>query len=311
VRVARCVEIYVGRKQACGYSYVSIARLLRRFVRFIRNIHISLVTDYHLNAFLSCGRASNNTWRHHASCLFGFFRYWFARRQIRQIPTPKQKPAEARTFFPYIYSREEIRRLVNVAAVSQQASRCTFGPKTLKTILLFLYGTAMKIDDALALSYSDVDFRNASIQVHSTSVHQKRVIPLGGDVMRLVRRYLKSDERRRFGPGGSLFLTAKGRAVQHSDLGAAFRRLRKIAGIKRVRSLYQPRIQDLRHTFAVHSIEQWTRDGHALHKMLPMLATYMGNVDMQGLERYLELSSCSYQAQLDRLKRLAATNGTT
>ena len=307
MKVAWCVEIYVGKKQACGYSYTWIARLLRRFARFVGKIHISLITDHHLNAFLGRGRMSNNTWRHHSSILAGFFRYWFARRQIRRIPSAQQKPAEAKTFFPYVYSREEIRKLLNAVVIGQQSPRCTIGPETLKTILLFLYGTATKIDAALALLDSDVDFTNASIHVRRTSFHQRRVIPIGGDVKRLLRRYLKSSERREFGAGRALFLTAKGKSVKQEDLGAAFRRLRKIARVKRVKSSFQPRVQDLRHTFAVHSIDQWLRDGYALQKMLPMLATYMGKVDMQGLERYLELSSCSYQVQLDQLEVLGAT----
>jgi integrase/recombinase XerD len=302
VKVRRCVEIYVQRKQACGYSYISIARLLRQFTHFVGNIQISLVRDEHLNAFLGRGHMSNNTWRHHSSILVSFFRYWFARRLITRLPEPKQKPAVLRTFFPYIYTREEIRGLLEATALCQRAARCVFGPETLRTLILFLYGTAMRIDDALALLPSNVNFINSSIQVQDASVHQRRIIPIGSDVKRLLERYLESGERRQFGLEGAIFVTCKGKAIDHGVVGAAFRRLRKIAGVKRANSSsYQPRIQDLRHSFAVHSIERWLRDGHPLHKMLPMLATYLGKVDMQGLERYLELTPRSYETQLKLL----------
>jgi integrase/recombinase XerD len=305
MKVARCVEIFVQRKQACGYSYISVARVLRQFARFVGHMRISSVTDSHLNCFLNRGKMSNNTWRHHSSCLVHFFRYWLARRQIRQLPMPKHKHAETKTFFPYVYSREEIRKLLNAVSIGQQSSRCGFGVDTLKTIILFLYGSAMRIDDALALSCSDVDFTSSCVKIRNSSVHLRRVIPIGGDLREILQRYLESYERRRFGPGGTLFLTVKGKAVEHEALGKAFRRLRTITGIKRTNSLYQPRLQDLRHTFAVHSIEQWISNGDSLQKMLPKLATYMGKVDMQGLERYLELTPCNYEAQLELLKTIA------
>ena len=305
MKVGRCVQVYVERKQACGYSYVSIARLLRAFARFVGNVQISLIEDHHLDAFLGRGKMSNNTWRHHSACLAQFFRYWFARGQLLQLPMAKLKPAQTKTFFPYIFSREEIRKLLDATSIGQRAPRCVLGTETLKTILLFLYGTAVKIDDALALLYSDVDFTNSCVQIQSATVHQRRMIPIGSDVKQLLQRYVKTDERSPFGPKGALFVTVKGKPVLHNGLSEAFRRLRKLTGIKRTNSLFQPRLQDLRHSFAVHSIESWIRKGHALPKMLPMLATYMGKVDVQGMERYLELSPCSYEAQLELLKFLA------
>jgi integrase/recombinase XerD len=51
-----------------------------------------------------------------------------------------------------------------------------------------------------------------------------------------------------------------------------------------------PRLQDLRHTFAVHSIARWSQAGWSYEKMLPMLTAYMGNVREKGFFRYCELT---------------------
>jgi len=307
MKVAQCVEIYIERKEACGYTYTSIAKVLRRFARFVGRMNITCLTDHHVNAFLRRSAISNNTWRHYSLHLRRLFLYWFARRQIRRIPKPDPKPSVAKTFYPHIYTRTEIRRLLDAAATCQRAPRCMIGSKTLRTIVLFLYATGAKIGDALAVLGSDVDFAHSSILIRSASSLETRVIPIGRDVRRLLRRHLKSDERTGFGLGSTLFLTVKGKAVPYAVLCTVFRKLRKIADVKRANSSYQPRVNDLRHTFAVHSIAEWTRAGLANDKMLPILATYMGNVHMRGLERYLELSPCTYEAQLDRLKVLTTT----
>jgi integrase/recombinase XerD len=114
-------------------------------------------------------------------------------------------------------------------------------------------------------------------------------------------RHLRSPERSKFGSERALFLTLKGEPVEYQILRNAFQRLRAIAGVKRTNSSYQPRLHDLRHTFAVHSIAQWGHDIQTRDRMLPILATYMGMLDMHGLNAYLELSPSTYQSQLDRL----------
>ena len=64
---------------------------------------------------------------------------------------------------------------------------------------------------------------------------------------------------------------------------------------------YQPRLRDLRHSFAVHSIEQWPADTAMLNRMLHLLVTYMGNTKLHGVERYLELCPVRFTPQLARM----------
>ncbi len=49
-----------------------------------------------------------------------------------------------------------------------------------------------------------------------------------------------------------------------------------------------PRIHDLRHSFAVHRLLAWYRDGEDVNARLPALATYMGHVDISSTQVYLQ-----------------------
>ena len=52
-----------------------------------------------------------------------------------------------------------------------------------------------------------------------------------------------------------------------------------------------PRIHDLRHTFAVHRLLAWYRDGQDINARLPWLATYLGHVDIQSTQVYLHATA--------------------
>ena len=246
MKIAQCVKVFAERKRICGYDYHSSARILQRFASSVGKIDISLVTEEHINAFLSRGRLSNNLWRSYRSLIRRFLVYWFARRQISRIPEPEQKPVVRSRFFPYVYSRAEIARLLEAAPVCQTRPKCAMGPATLRTIILFLYGTGLRVKEALALTDCNIHFRDRLIEIHPGSLYRHRTIPMGTDVRRLLRRYLRSADRVSFGTGLTLFLTTTGRPVPYFMLMQTFARLRTVVRVSRPNSPLPPRLQDLR-----------------------------------------------------------------
>src|SRR5258708_26834797 len=96
------------------------------------------------------------------------------------------------------------------------------------------------------------------IEIWSGPLYRHRTIPIGSDVQRVLLRHLRSPERTSFGTGRALFLTREGHPLTYLLLRPTFRRLRRAAGIFRENSPLPPRLQDLRRTFAVHSITRWS-----------------------------------------------------
>jgi hypothetical protein len=90
--------------------------------------------------------------------------------------------------------------------------------------------------------------------------------------------------------------------MNQDRLKLVFRRIRHVAGFSRNDgSALQPRMNDLKFTFAVHSITSWIRDGLDLNLMLPALAAYMGQVGMGSTERYLSMTPERFRKQLVQL----------
>ena len=50
-------------------------------------------------------------------------------------------------------------------------------------------------------------------------------------------------------------------------------------------------MHDLRHSFAVHRLLAWYRDGQDVNARLPWLATYMGHVDIRSTQVYLQATA--------------------
>ena len=87
-----------------------------------------------------------------------------------------------------------------------------------------------------------------------------------------------------------------------SILGKSFERLRRLSGIVRHDGpCYQPRLHDLRATFAVHRLTAWFKQGADLNRMLPALSAYLGQVGLGSTERYLSMTPERFRKQLVKL----------
>jgi site-specific recombinase XerD len=91
-------------------------------------------------------------------------------------------------------------------------------------------------------------------------------------------------------PDAPLLLNQRGRRLHRTPVYNVFRQLLNQCGIPHHRDT-GPRIHDLRHTFAVHRLLAWYRDGQDVNARLPWLATYLGHVNIQSTQVYLHATA--------------------
>lgn len=253
-------------------------------------------------AFLNGPLTSPMSWYKKYCFLRGFFRYWKARNEIPCLPLPPARRSPVQTFVPYVYSRTELRRLLVAAGKVQRQFNCVIDPRTFRTLLLFLYGTGAMIGEAIALKQSDVDLRKKRINIQSSRVNRSREIPIGSDLYDIMFEYHRTHHQRGAESGSPFFLTKDGAQIKTDTANQAFQRVRKQAGVARHDgALYQPRMHDLRHTFAVHRLTAWFRHGADMNRMIPALSVYMGQHNLAAAERYLRLTPERFRAQLNKL----------
>lgn len=269
--------------------------------KYVGNVSLESVTAREILRFLDGPKTSPGTWMAKYRLLRSFFDFWLARGEIETLPMPVKRIERHRSFVPYIYTHSEIRNLLNAVNGCQQAVRCSIAPITLRTVLIFIYGTGTLVGEALRLLIEDVDIKKRSVTIRRNRYNRSRTIPIGSDLTKVLEEYLVS-RRRQDTTDQHFFLNKGGEALSTPILERTFERLRRISGTRRHDDVsYQPRMYDLRHTFAVHRIAGWIKHGANLNRMVPALSVYMGLAGLRTTEKYLSLTPERFQAQLMKL----------
>jgi integrase len=198
---------------------------------------------------------------------------------------------EFRLFTPHIYTRDELKRLLGGISTYQK-KWCRLEPISIRAMLLLLYGAGLRIGEAIRLSCSDVDLSEATLTIRRTKFYKTRRIAIGPQLCNVLREY---DQNRREHShsrhGASPFFTYNnGATVGRGALETGFRKLRHHVGIGPTKGRQQPRVHDLRHTFAVHRVIAWYRSGLDVQRLLPGLSTHLGHVDLASTQVYLTMT---------------------
>jgi integrase/recombinase XerD len=302
MKLSAAVEIYVRRKREQGLDYGLAAAILNRFVRHVGDKHLSRLSESEVDSFVSNGDTCHvNTWVKRYRLVRGFLEYWRLRGQIKTLPMPPIRREIPRTFLPYIYTRSELRRILRVTATAPwRLTRPTsVDPFTLRTFLLFLYGTGVLLNEALALRRSDVDLRRNLVTLRR--VGKSRRIPIGHDVHALLSDYLNSSVRRGH-ETSALFVNVGAKPIGYKALWYQYYRVCRRAGVvRRDGGRYHARICDLRFTFLVHRLTSWFKQGTDVERMLIPLSEYMGMTGSDSLDRYLAMTPDRFRKQLRHL----------
>jgi integrase/recombinase XerD len=298
VTVSEAVAAYVRKKQAYGRDYCKVAQSLNSFAATLGDLELSELRACHVALFLNKRRNLATTWYHKYMRIKALLRYWAARGELKRLPLPRRRASSATQFYPYIFSRLQIRQLLRKVAAAVRSPSCVIQSHTMKNLILFLYGTGLSVGDVLRIRLDDLDMQNATVKIVDIHGRADRIVPLGRDIKTLLIGHLRASGQSRK-PGRPLFATKLDRQLNHATLRITFRRLCKSAMIWRQNdSVYQPRLHDLRHTFAVHRIILWHRQKASIPRMLPLLAAYMGMITVTAVEKYLLLAPSKYISQV-------------
>jgi site-specific recombinase XerD len=283
---------YVSFKQAMGMRFQSEARVLKSFSKTLGDVDISKVDSSVIETFLPSKGPVTSTWHLKFTILNGFFSFATNRRYIDSSPLPKSLSKRPEPHLPHIYSLDELRRFQGVADLLKTA-KSPLQADTFKTLLLTLYGTGLRISEALSLTLANADLPESLLVVHNSKFFKTRIVPTGPRLTEHLRLYL--EKRRRLpcplGEDSAFFSTRTGHPISYHRVGKIFRLLRNKAGItRRADAVFNPTIHNLRHTFAVHRLESWYREGADVQRMLPHLSTYLGHVDVAATQCYLTMT---------------------
>jgi integrase/recombinase XerD len=262
--LSELIEQYVAFRKSLGEIQGSSAVTLRSFGRSLgTDTDIADVRPEHVDAFLAGKGPFTSSWYTKLSVLRAFYRYAISRGHTTAAPLPTVIPKRPPAFVPYIFSQDDLRRLLQEIDTGTPRSRC-MAPKTIRTILLLMYGAGLRIREVVSLNRGDVDLAASVLTVRQTKF---------------------------------------GKTLQHN-----YRIICGRAGINRTDGAsLQPRMHDLRHSFAVHRLTSWYRQGADVQKLLPHLSVYMGHVHIRHTQVYLSMTPELLQQAGQRFEHYAIT----
>lgn len=287
MKLHQAVEHYITLKQSLGFRFHTESRILKAFSKGMGKVSAGRIKPRAVRAYLDGNGPVTGNWNRKWVALRGFYEFALARGLVRLTPLPAQAPKVALTFTPYIYSVEQLRRLLQ--AITPERTK-GLSPNMTRALLLLLYGAGLRISEALQLEQADVDLKERLLCVRRSKFFKTRLVPIGPKLAKVLADYAgkrpaMADPRRRF------FQTDQGAPVSRSTVERIFRKLCWAADVKRTDvSRYQPRLHDLRHSMATHCLVAWYRQGADAQSLLIKLSAYLGHADIAGTQKYLTMT---------------------
>ena len=299
---------YVAFRRTLGERCHAAEETLQSFCRAIGpRKHVSRIRAKAVIAFLTGTAPITGTWHKKYYVLKGFFQFAVSRGHLDKAPLPTAVPKCPPALAPHIYSRAEIRRLLDAIPLLRHPC-ALIESQTLRAVVLLLYGAGLRRGEALRLSVADVDLANSLLTIRDTKFFKSRLIPIGCHLTEVLKHYTRWRTATHSSANGEahFFVCRYGRAILKHTLEGTFRRLLKRAGIQRADASHQqPRLHGLRHSFAVHRLTTWYRQGADVQRLVYHLSVYLGHAHLAHTQVYLTMTPELLQQASTRFEQYA------
>lgn len=250
-------------KRYSPHTITSYANDLSQFESFIHNhyqeVSINKVTATMLRTLLVhwVGEGCNaKTINRKVSSIRSWYKFLVSRDYITKDVTEKLSTPKIPKRLPSFIKESDTRYMSDLPVLNGYSDHRNYA------IVQLFYHTGMRRAELIHLYRNDVDFNQARIKVIGKG-NKERFIPLGKDIVEILKKYIQIREEE-FGQKGNsfLFLTDKGKKMYPKLVyNIVTRELAKVTSSEKK----SPHI--LRHTFASHLLDNGA-DLNAIKEML-------------------------------------------
>lgn len=290
-QLAGDIQAFLRFKRAMGAIYTRAEFDLDGFVRFVER-HWGFDGEVLLQEAITrwCVRISGRKAVTVAN-EFGAVRQLCLHRRRHDpgayVPEHALAPVKESVFLPYIFSHEEVRRIL--VAASAHRGRFIWAPM-LRALILVLYCAGLRLGEAVRLNTADVDLDRGVLMIQR-SKGRARLIAIRPDLVAELRGYwaerLRLVRERRDAEPARFFLRLDASPLTVASASGALRRLLRELDIKPESGRVGARPYEFRHAFAVHRLTAWALEDVDIQARLPSLSAYLGHQNLLGTEVYL------------------------
>jgi len=281
---------YLAERRRLGFELIPCGRLLMSFARSIDAqeqggpLTVEIMAQWAKQD--KWQRGDRATWARRLKQLRPFTRY------LRQFEPRTEVPNESvfgplqERKTPHIYSEQEIVDLL--AAARDLRPPDGLRPATYETLFGLIAAAGLRVSEAVHLLGADVDLKHGLLTVRKTKFAKSRQLPLHPSTVEALRRYRsKRSHPVAVTAEKPFFVSSKGQGLSLRQVARIFAALRQQLRWVNRGGHEQPRIQDLRHTFAVRRVTLWQANGVEIDQAMLALSTYMGHAKISNTYWYL------------------------
>jgi integrase/recombinase XerD len=290
--LSACMEKFLQEKHACGYAYREEKRILRHLDNFLVQEGLAtceLPRPIVRKWLAKKAHESAQNQRYRIILVRQFSRFLLRLGYSAYVPDSALTARTPATFMPRMLTDEELRKFFQAVDGLHPTARSPLRHLVMPEVFRLLYGCGFRVGEVLKLQVRDVDLNQGIITVHQGKFRKDRLVPPALPLVNRLRKYAAHFENR---PHNAIFFPGpSGRPFNLSTIYKLFRQLLLQCGIPHGGRGKGPRIHDARHRFACCVLRRWYQDGADLDAKLPLLATYLGHVNLSGTQRYLHLTA--------------------
>jgi integrase/recombinase XerD len=278
------VRGYLALRRAMGFKMEKYGPLLDSLAGYLEGAGLATLTTQAAVEWAMLPQGAHpHRWKQRLDAARGFARYLAGSDPAAEVPPAGLLDARPNRHEPYIFTRQEISKLL--AAAGQH--RWHLPAVTYPALFGLIASTGMRLSEAIRLDDADTDLDGAMISIRDSKYGKSRRIPIDATVTAALRDYLQ--RRRALHPAPAapaLFISARGTRLIGHLANAEFRRITAVTGTG-ANAVNPPRIHDMRHSFAVRTLAGWYRDGGDVAARMPLLSAYLGHVSPVSTYWYL------------------------
>lgn len=277
------IERYVALHRSFGRKFAQQERTLQLFA-----VYASSFGDQHTNierVYDWCRTASSqNVARTRYDVVRSFCLYVHAEDREHQVPPAGvfgrgKRPRPT----PHIIEPAQLQAIMQAALDLPPKGKIS--PHTYHYLFGLLAVTGLRISEALALQRNDV--ADDGLIIRNGKFGKQRLLPIQPSTRQALETYLAI--RMKLGAvGDDLFVTTRGHPPHKTFVHIVFVRLARKLGFRGPTGTSGIRVHDLRHTFAVRSLESCPRDREAIAHHMAALSSYLGHADVASTYWYIE-----------------------
>jgi len=292
---------FVQEKRACGYRYDECASSLRRFDAYLCRQglqQIELPRAVISSWLAKQPHESGKTQRVRINMVRQFALFMHRLGLPADVPDHGAGAKQSKSFLARVLTHDEVRRLLDAADQIEPRASTHLRHLVLPELLRVLYGCGLRLEEALSLRIRDVDLIQGVLHINDTKFRKDRLVPPARPLVVRLQKYAAT-----LGPrpaDAHFFPSPRGGPLHGSGVYRNYRDLLQRCHIGHGGRGEGPRLHDLRHTFAVHTLLRWYREGADLTARLPVLATYLGHASIDGTQDYLQMTAELYPEIVSR-----------